>query len=60
MTERRPSDIPPATDELLAAGRRKVGEGRLNLRTLQPVGDPKNSVPWLMPNVPRANPNGMF
>ena len=28
--------------------------------TLQPVGDPKNSVPWLMPNVPRANPNGMF
>jgi hypothetical protein len=39
MTERRPSDIPPATDELLAAGRRKVGEGRLNLRTLQPVGD---------------------
>jgi predicted SnoaL-like aldol condensation-catalyzing enzyme len=28
--------------------------------TLQPVGDPKNSVPWLMPNAPRANPNGMF
>jgi predicted SnoaL-like aldol condensation-catalyzing enzyme len=28
--------------------------------TLQPVGDPKNSVPWLMPNVPRANANGMF
>jgi len=28
--------------------------------TLQPVGDPKNSVPWLMPNVPRANKNGMF
>ena len=28
--------------------------------TLQPVGDPKNSVPWLMPNVPRANQNAMF
>ena len=28
--------------------------------TLQLVGDPKNSAPWLMPNVPRANSNGMF
>lgn len=28
--------------------------------TLQVVGDPKNSAPWLGPNVPRANPNGMF
>jgi len=28
--------------------------------TLQPIGDPKNSVPWLMPNVPRANANAMF
>ena len=28
--------------------------------TLQPVGDPKNSVPWMAPNVPRANANGMF
>ena len=28
--------------------------------TLQLVGDPKNSAPWLAPNVPRANPNGMF
>ncbi|SFJ74369.1 Predicted SnoaL-like aldol condensation-catalyzing enzyme [Bosea sp. OK403] len=28
--------------------------------TLQPVGDPKNSAPWLAPNIPRANPNGMF
>ena len=28
--------------------------------TLQPIGDPKNSVPWLMPNVPRANSNAMF
>ena len=28
--------------------------------TLQPVGDPNNSAPWLAPNVPRANPNGMF
>jgi len=28
--------------------------------TLQSVGDPKNSAPWLAPNVPRANPNGMF
>lgn len=28
--------------------------------TLQPIGDPKNSAPWLAPNLPRANPNGMF
>jgi predicted SnoaL-like aldol condensation-catalyzing enzyme len=28
--------------------------------TLQLVGDPKNSAPWLAPNMPRANPNGMF
>ena len=27
---------------------------------LQVVGDPTNSAPWLAPNVPRANPNGMF
>ena len=28
--------------------------------TLQLVGDPKNSAPWLAPNVPRANSNAMF
>ena len=28
--------------------------------TLQIVGDPKNSVPLIGPNIPRANPNGMF
>jgi predicted SnoaL-like aldol condensation-catalyzing enzyme len=28
--------------------------------TLQLVGDPKNSAPWVAPNVPRANPNGTF
>jgi predicted SnoaL-like aldol condensation-catalyzing enzyme len=28
--------------------------------TLQLVGDPKNSAPWIAPNIPRANPNGMF
>jgi predicted SnoaL-like aldol condensation-catalyzing enzyme len=28
--------------------------------TLQLVGDPKNSAPWLAPNVARANPNAMF
>lgn len=28
--------------------------------TLQVVGDPKNSAPWLAPDVPRANPQGMF
>jgi predicted SnoaL-like aldol condensation-catalyzing enzyme len=28
--------------------------------TLQIVGDPSNSAPWLAPNVPRANSNGMF
>jgi predicted SnoaL-like aldol condensation-catalyzing enzyme len=28
--------------------------------TLQFVGDPKNAAPWVAPNVPRANPNGMF
>ena len=38
MSARRPSEIPPATDELLAAGQRRVGEGRLNLRTLKPAG----------------------
>jgi predicted SnoaL-like aldol condensation-catalyzing enzyme len=27
---------------------------------LQLVGDPKNSAPWVAPNIPRANPNGMF
>jgi hypothetical protein len=38
MSARRPTEIPPATDELLAAGQRKVGEGRLSLRSLKPVG----------------------
>ena len=28
--------------------------------TLQLVGDPTNSAPWLAPNIPRANPNDMF
>lgn len=28
--------------------------------TLQPVGHPKNLVPWLAPNIQRANSNGMF
>jgi predicted SnoaL-like aldol condensation-catalyzing enzyme len=28
--------------------------------TLQLVGDPKNSAPLVAPNIPRANPNGMF
>jgi predicted SnoaL-like aldol condensation-catalyzing enzyme len=28
--------------------------------TLQVVGEPKNSAPWLAPNVPRANSHGMF
>jgi predicted SnoaL-like aldol condensation-catalyzing enzyme len=28
--------------------------------TLQSVGDPKNSAPWLAPDVPRANRNSMF
>jgi predicted SnoaL-like aldol condensation-catalyzing enzyme len=28
--------------------------------TLQVVGDPKNSAPWLAPNLPRANANEMF
>ncbi len=27
---------------------------------LQLVGSPTNSAPWLMPDVPRANANGMF
>jgi hypothetical protein len=34
----RVTEIPPATDELLAAGQRRVGEGRLNLRDLKPAG----------------------
>lgn len=28
--------------------------------TLQLVGDPKNSAPWVAPNIPAANRNGMF
>jgi len=28
--------------------------------TLQLVGDPTNSAPWVAANVPRANPQGMF
>jgi predicted SnoaL-like aldol condensation-catalyzing enzyme len=28
--------------------------------TLQVVGGPTNSAPWFAPDVPRANPNGMF
>jgi predicted SnoaL-like aldol condensation-catalyzing enzyme len=28
--------------------------------TLQLVGNPQNSAPWVAPNVPRANSNGMF
>ena len=28
--------------------------------TLQLVGDPENAAPWVAPNLPRANPNGMF
>jgi predicted SnoaL-like aldol condensation-catalyzing enzyme len=28
--------------------------------TLQLVGDDKNAAPWVGPNIPRANPNGMF
>jgi len=27
---------------------------------LQFVGDPTNSAPWVAPNIPRANPQGMF
>src|SRR5215471_16856292 len=27
---------------------------------LQLVGDPENSAPWIAPEIPRANPNGMF
>jgi len=27
---------------------------------LQLVGDPTNSAPWVAPNIPRANPQGMF
>lgn len=28
--------------------------------TLQLIGDPKNSAPWVAPNLPSANSNGMF
>jgi hypothetical protein len=38
MRTQRAPEIPSATDELLAAGQRKVGEGRLNLRALKPAG----------------------
>jgi hypothetical protein len=38
MTGRRQNDIPSTTDELLAASERRVGEGRLKLRSLRPAG----------------------
>src|ERR1700694_2323924 len=38
MSVQRPNEIPPATDELLAAAQRKIGKGRLNLRRLKPAG----------------------
>jgi predicted SnoaL-like aldol condensation-catalyzing enzyme len=28
--------------------------------TLQLIGDPENSAPWVAPNIPAANRNGMF
>jgi predicted SnoaL-like aldol condensation-catalyzing enzyme len=28
--------------------------------TLQVVGNPTDSAPWIAPNIPRANPRGMF
>ena len=28
--------------------------------TLQLIGDPKNAAPWVAPNIPAANKNGMF
>jgi hypothetical protein len=34
----RAAEIPPTTDELLAAGQRRVGKGHLNLRDLKPAG----------------------
>jgi hypothetical protein len=37
-----------------------VAEFPFERLTLQVVGDPYNSAPWLAANVPRANPNGMF
>src|SRR5580698_4488760 len=36
------------------------GKGIEHWDTLQFVGDPKNSAPWLMPNVARANSHEMF
>ena len=38
MSRTRANEIPPTTDELLAAGQRRVGEGRLDLRALRPAG----------------------
>jgi predicted SnoaL-like aldol condensation-catalyzing enzyme len=37
-----------------------VGKAVEHWDTLQVVGEPKNSAPWLAPNVPRANSHGMF
>jgi predicted SnoaL-like aldol condensation-catalyzing enzyme len=36
------------------------GKGIEHWDTLQLVGDPKNSAPWVAPNIPAANSNGMF
>jgi len=35
-------------------------KGHRALGRLQFVGTPENSAPWFAPNVPCANPNGMF
>jgi predicted SnoaL-like aldol condensation-catalyzing enzyme len=36
------------------------GKGIEHWDTLQLVGDPTNSAPWVGHGIPRANPQGMF
>jgi hypothetical protein len=36
------------------------GKGIEHWDTLQLVGDPTNSAPWVGHGIPRANPHGMF
>src|SRR5262249_3781904 len=51
----------PAVRTWTSWGRtRSRGAGtRERARRLQLVGNPANSAPWVAPNIPRANPQGM-
>ncbi len=53
-----PNDLGVAGVDIYRMG----GDGRAveHWDALQLVGDPNNSAPWVAPNIPSANSNGMF